>query len=400
MKIKINKSVAVGEIKAPPSKSYAHRLLIGAALANGESKIDGIIDSDDMRATLSCISSLGVKYEKRGEEVSFFGGELTKTHRTFSANESGSTLRFFIPVALALGDSATFIGTERLISRGIEVYEEIFEKQGITVKKSKTEIELNGRLRADTFYVRGNVSSQFISGLIFALPLLDGDSKIVITTELESESYVDITIDAVNQLGIEITRKENEIFVKGNQKYTPKNLSVEADASNAAFLDAFNILDGDVSVLGLNDKTLQPDYIYKSYFERINDTVPTLSLASCPDLGPITFALAALKNGAHFVGTKRLKIKESDRASAMARELEALGGRVTVNENDVIVSKIEGIRENQTLICHNDHRIAMSLACVLSTVGGTLDGCECVKKSYPHFFDDLRQLGIDWEEII
>ena len=400
MKIKINKSVAVGEIKAPPSKSYAHRLLIGAALANGESKIDGIIDSDDMRATLSCISSLGVKYEKKGEEVSFFGGELVSSHRTFSANESGSTLRFFIPIALALGDCATFIGTERLISRGIEVYEEIFEKQGITVKKSKTEIKLNGKLKADTFYVRGNVSSQFISGLIFALPLLDGDSKIVITTELESEAYVDITIDAVNQLGIEITRKENEIFIKGNQKYTPKNLNVEADASNAAFLDAFNILGGDVSVLGLNHKTLQPDYIYKSYFEMINDTVPTLSLASCPDLGPIAFALAALKNGAHFVGTKRLRIKESDRASAMARELEALGGKVTVNENDVAVSKIENIKENQTLLCHNDHRIAMSLACVLSTVGGTLDGCECVKKSYPHFFDDLRQLGIDWEEII
>ena len=400
MKIKINKSLAVGEIKAPPSKSYAHRLLIAAALAKGECKIDGIIDSDDMRATLSCISSLGVKYEKKGEEVSFFGGELVSFHRVFSANESGSTLRFFIPIALALGDSATFIGTERLISRGIEVYEEIFEKQGITVKKSNTEIELNGKLKADTFYVKGNVSSQFISGLIFALPLLDGDSKIVITTELESEAYVDITIDAVKQFGIEISRKENEIFIKGNQKYAPKNLSVEADASNAAFLDAFNILGGDVSVLGLNDKTLQPDYIYKSYFEKINNGTPTLSLASCPDLGPIAFALAALKNGAHFVGTKRLKIKESDRASAMARELEALGGKVTVNENDVTVSKIEGIRENQTLLCHNDHRIAMSLACVLSTVGGTLDGCECVKKSYPHFFDDLRQLGIDWEEII
>ena len=399
MNIKIYKGIAKGAIKAPPSKSYAHRLLIACALANGNGKISGIIDSDDMQATLNCISALGLKYEKKGEEVSFFGGDFINSHRMFNCFESGSTLRFFIPIALALGNEASFVGTPRLISRGIEIYEEIFKKQGILVEKTETSIKLKGKLKPDTFFVKGNVSSQFISGLIFALPLLKGDSKIVITTELESKAYVDITIDAVKKFGIETCHHGNEIFIKGNQKYTPANLTVEGDASNSAFLDAFNILGGDVSVLDINEDTIQPDYIYKRYFKEIEHCTPTISLSDCPDLGPVTFALASLKNGAHFVGTKRLKIKESDRAEAMASELRVLGGEVIVNENDVIVNKINEIKPNATLFCHNDHRIAMSLAIVLTTVGGTLMGCECVKKSYPHFFEDLRTLGIKWEEV-
>jgi 3-phosphoshikimate 1-carboxyvinyltransferase len=399
MKIKINKGKCVGEIKAPPSKSYAHRLLIASALANGKGKIDGIIDSDDMLATLNCISALGLKYEKKGEEVSFFGGEFVCSHRSFNANESGSTLRFFIPIALATGNTATFYGTERLIARGIDIYEEIFLKQGIECTKEKTSIKLNGKLKPDTFYVRGDISSQFISGLIFALPLLSSDSKIVITTKLESESYVDITIDVVKKFGIEILRQGNEILIKGNQKYTPQNLSVEGDASNGAFLDAFNALGGDVSVLGLNKDTLQPDYIYKKYFEKIVNGTPALDLSACPDLGPICFALAAVRGGAKFTGTKRLKIKESDRADAMAKELSKLGGKVDLFEDEAIIYPIKKLNQNITLSCHNDHRIAMALACILTLCGGTLDGCECVKKSYPHFFEDIRKINAWWEEV-
>ena len=238
------------------------------------------------------------------------------------------------------------------------------------------------------------MSSQFISGLIFALPLLSGDSKIVITTELESADYVNLTIDAVRKFGIEVDFRDNEIFIKGNQKYLSQNLTVEGDASNAAFLDAFNILGGDVSVLGLNKDTIQPDFIYKEYFAKINEGTPTLSLASCPDLGPVCMALAALKNGAKFTDTKRLAIKESDRARAMADELTRLGGKVEVYENEVIVHKISNIKNNQELCCHNDHRIAMALAVVLSTCGGTLLECECVNKSYPTFFEDIAGLGI------
>lgn len=399
MNIEIKKGIASGRIKAPPSKSYAHRLLISAALANGKSKISGIINSVDMQATLDCISALGVEYARDGEEVSVLGGKFNNFHRSFNCHESGSTLRFFIPIALALTDNAKFIGAKRLIERGITAYEEIFSKKGITVEKTQNEINLSGRLTAGEYHISGNVSSQFISGLIFALPLLSGDSKIVITTELESEAYVDVTIEAVKCFGIQINRQGNEIFIKGNQSYQPREISVEGDASNSAFLDAFNYLGGDVSVLGINEKTIQPDYVYKSYFEKLNNENPTLSLKNCPDLGPVCFMLAALKNGATFKDTKRLAIKESDRAMAMKEELSKLGARVDVFENEAVVYKTENLKENMELSCHNDHRIAMALAVSLSTLGGTLKDCECVSKSYPHFFEDLKSLGIICKEI-
>lgn len=399
MKIKIYKSIAKGEIKAPPSKSYAHRLLIASALAKGKSEIDGIIDSKDMQATLFCIEALGVKYQKNGEKVSIFGGNFKEKFDNFNCLESGSTLRFFIPIALALGDSATFIGTERLMSRGLEVYDEICEQQGIKVTKDKTSIKYDGKLKPDTFYVRGDISSQFISGLLFALPMLEGNSKIVITTQLESQAYVDITIDALKSFGIEILRNDNEFYIKGSQEYIAKNEVVEADASNSAFLDAFNVLGGEVSVLGLKTDTLQADFIYKKYFKEIEKSYPTIDLSNCPDLAPVCFALASAKNGAHFVGTKRLKIKESDRAEAMASELEKLGAYVKVYENEVIIEKIALHTPSETLCGHNDHRIVMSLAVLLSTLGGEIDGCEAVSKSYPDFFSDISRLGISWEEV-
>lgn len=399
MKIKINKSALAGKIKAPPSKSYAHRLLIGASLAKGKSKIEGISDSDDMKATLSCIKALGVKFQKNGDSVSIIGANFSDNFQKFDCNESGSTLRFFIPIALALGDRAIFVGTERLISRGISVYEEIFEKQGIKIEKSKAQINFTGRLKPGTFYMRGDVSSQFISGMLFALPMLAGDSKIVITTELESESYVDITIDALSKFDVRIERKENTFFIKGNQQFKPVDLMVEGDASNGAFLEAFNILGGDVSVLGINQSTYQGDFVYKKYFDMINSSCPTIDLSNCPDLGPILFALAGAKNGARFVGTKRLKIKESDRAACMAQELEKFGICVDVFENEAVVYPSKITEPTEILFSHNDHRIVMSLVVLSTACGGTINGCEAVNKSYPKFFDDIKSLGASLEEI-
>lgn len=399
MKIKIKKSIAKGRIKAPPSKSYAHRLLIASALSNGESQIEGIIDSKDMQATLSCLGALGVGCSKKGDDVSVFGGNLKEKFDDFNCLESGSTLRFFIPIALALNDSATFVGTERLMSRGLEVYDEICKNQGIKVTKDKTSIKYEGKLMPDTFYVRGDISSQFITGLLFALPMLSDDSKIVVTTKLESEAYVDITIDALKTFGIEIKRSENEFYIRGNQKYKSQNVTVEGDASNSAFLDAFNILGGDVSVLGLKNDTLQADYIYKKHFKELEKSYKTIDLSNTPDLAPICFAIAASKNGAHFVGTKRLKIKESDRAEAMASELRKLGAEIEVYENEVIINPSILHAPTEALYGHNDHRIVMSLAVLLSTLGGTIDGCEAVSKSYPSFFDDIHTLGISFEEV-
>ena len=397
MKITIEKSKLSGSIKAPPSKSYAHRLLIGAALSNGVSKIDGIIDSADMKATLSSLSALGVGYQKNGDSVSIFGGKTAESFGEFNCFESGSTLRFFIPIALALGDKATFVGTEKLMSRGISVYEEIFKNQGIEIIKSADRVSFKGKLKPDTFYMRGDISSQFITGMLFALPLLSADSKIVLTTKLESQSYVNITIDVLSSFGIKIIRNENEFIINGNQKYMPQNLVVEGDASNSAFLDAFNLLDGDVSVFGVNETTIQGDYVYKKHFEAIEKSVPVIDISDCPDLGPILFALAGIKNGARFIGTKRLRIKESDRVSDVSAELSKLGIRVEACENEAVVYPTKSLFASETFYAHNDHRIVMALSVLLTACGGTIDGCEAVSKSYPDFFKDIKTLGANFE---
>jgi len=397
MKVKIEPSIAVGKINAPPSKSYAHRLLICSALAEGKSSVKGVINSKDMEATLNCISALGATFLHENDTVKINGTSGFKPNGEFYCNESGSTIRFFIPIALVNGGINKFYGTERLLSRGFEVYEEICKNQGIRVEKTDKYIEFNGKLKPDTFNVRGDISSQFISGLLFALPLLDGDSVINITTQLESEGYIDITIDALKAFGIEISRENNSFYIKGNQKYQPQDVTVEGDMSNSAFLDAFNLLGGDVSVLGLNINSLQADSVYPQLMVNLKYTTPTIDLSGCPDLAPILFAISAVMNGAEFTGTKRLKIKESDRAAAMAEELYKLGISVSVNENSVIVHKGEPKKPTQMLYGHNDHRIVMALSVICSIYGGEIDGCEAVSKSYPTFFEDIKKLGIKCE---
>lgn len=392
MKVEIEKGRASGKIKAPPSKSYAHRLLICGALAEGNSQIDGVSESVDMKATLECIKALGADFTKNGDTVSINGG-IKEGNRQFHCYESGSTLRFFIPIALLIGDVCTFTGTERLMSRGISVYEEIFKSQGILCAKENDKIVLKGKLHPDVFSLRGDVSSQFISGLLFALPLLNGDSIINITTELESAAYVDITIECLKSFGIEIVRGQNTLYIRGNQKYKACHQVVEGDYSNSAFLDALNLLGGDVSVLGLNEFSFQGDKAYREYFKSLENDTPTLDVSACPDLAPILFALASVKNGATFVGTRRLKIKESDRAAAMKAELEKLGVEVKVFENSVTVSG--GATVPSAELCgHNDHRIVMALSVLLTHFGGVINGCEAVSKSYPGFFEDIAKLGI------
>ena len=254
MEVKIQRAKAIGQISAPPSKSYAHRLLIASALANGKSRIEGIVSSSDMKATINCIRALGVSLEQRDRVVSVNGGIRKGT--SFDCLESGSTLRFFIPISLIFDTECTFFGTERLMSRGLDVYFDLFKEQGIEYKLEKTSLHLKGKLRPAHFKIRGDISSQFITGLLFALPLLDGDSTIEITTRLESEPYVDITLEVLSRFGIEIQRKNNSFYIKGNQSYLPQSTVVEGDASNSAFLDAFNVIGGEVSVLGLNESTI------------------------------------------------------------------------------------------------------------------------------------------------
>lgn len=397
MKIKIEKGLARGKITPPPSKSYAHRQLIASFLSGGKCEIKGISESDDMNATLGCISSLGGIYKKNKDIVTISGYESKGKELSLNCLESGSTIRFFIPISLVFGDTCTFFGSERLLKRGYDVYFDIFEKQGIEYELTDSYLKISGKLRPDTFKVRGDISSQFITGLLFALPMLDGDSIIEITTPLESSGYVDITIDVLKNFGVEILRNENKLFVKGNQKYIVRNSAVEADLSNSAFLDAFNVLGGKVDVLGINDNTLQADYVYKKLFKMLKNDNPKIDLSNCPDLGPIMLALSAYTGGCTFEGTRRLKIKESDRCSAMAMELKKMSIDVDVFDDYCVVNKGELKAPNICLYGHNDHRIVMALSVLLTTVGGEIDGCEAVSKSYPTFFEDLTYLGIKWE---
>ena len=396
MNITIKPSVASGEINAPPSKSCAHRLLICAALANGKSVIENIGINDDINATISCLKELGAKIEINDNKAVVCGIENNSKKEVVNlfCNESGSTLRFLIPLSIIISSTATFNGSDRLLERPQSVYEELFSEMDCYLKKEGESLVSGGELKSGIYKIRGDVSSQFLTGLLFALPLLDGDSEIILTTPLQSSPYVDITIDVLSQFGVKIEKVNNGFYIKGNQQYLPQNLSVEGDWSNSAFLEAFNLIGGNVRLKGMNEESYQGDKVYKKFFRELKDGTPTLDITDYPDLGPVLISCAVLCNGATLTGTKRLKIKESDRGVAMQTELSKFGVKIIVNEDEIIIPKTEIKAPNENLNCHNDHRIAMSLAILCSKVGGPLENAQCVNKSYPEFFDDIKTLGI------
>ena len=411
MRVRFEKSEAKGRVIAPPSKSIAHRLLIACALACGQSEVKGISESEDMLATLDCIKTLGIAVEKDGDVVRIdsyganknriskeSGNEKDDSKRIFNCRESGSTLRFFIPIASVFFEKSTFEGSQRLLERGVGIYEKTLKEHGVSVSVEKNEIDVCGRLVSGAYTLDGNVSSQYVSGLMFALPLLDGDSEIRVKEPVESRAYIDMTIAVLKEVGVDIVEKEkNVFFVKGNQKYRSGKYCVEGDWSNAAMLLALGEIGGNASVCGLDENSVQGDKICKEIFQKLGEKNPVVDLANCPDLAPICFVVAALKNGAKFTGTRRLKIKESDRAEAMAQELEKFGIDVEVYENDVMVHKNE-IKTPCCEICgHNDHRIVMACSVLLSRTGGYINGAEAVKKSFPNFFEKLGELGVKYE---
>ncbi len=401
MTITISPSTAKGEVFAPPSKSMAHRLLICAALCKGTSRVRGISDCEDVRATLGCLASLGIPYEISGDCVTVWGKSTTDITpcAPLYAKESGSTLRFFIPLALLTEKQVIFTAERSLLSRPFGVYESLSKDKGFLFEKGEDSICVKGPLCAGDYRVPGNISSQFISGLLFALPLLHADSRITITTVLESRSYVELTIRALAEFGVCI-RWENEhtLYIPGNQSYQSRDISVEGDYSGAAFLEAMNLFSHEIFVKGLSEDSIQGDKIYRQYFSMLCNGVPTLHIGDCPDLGPILFAVAAAKNGGVFSGTRRLRIKESDRAEAMAEELRKFGAAVTVHDDSVVVFPKDFHAPSQPLCGHNDHRIVMALSVLLTLTGGSITGADAIKKSYPAFFRDLSMLGISITE--
>ena len=312
--------------------------------------------------------------------------------------ESGSTLRFMIPPALT-GGRVRFEGTPRLLERGIGIYEQLLGGKGIEIKKDSGGIEFSGALTAGEHVLRGDVSSQFITGLLFALPLLDGDSVIKILPPVESRAYIDITIAALGSFDIKVTEPEKNTFaVPGGQRYAAGDKTVEGDWSNAAALEAFNLIGGRVNVNGLNENSIQGDRVCLEYFRELTQPGAELDISNCPDLGPVLFALAAaLGNGARFTGTRRLRIKESDRAAVMAQELEAFGIKTELHENSVTIKPGKISKPQRELSSHNDHRIVMALTLLCSITGGVIDGAEAVRKSYPNYFDALKNLGLEAE---
>ncbi|MBQ8497850.1 MAG: 3-phosphoshikimate 1-carboxyvinyltransferase [Clostridia bacterium] len=400
MKVTFTPSHLFGTIKAPPSKSMAHRMLICGGLAHaGTSKIEGISTSDDVKATLRCLQTLGAEYEKNGETVIIGGTDVRKSDPkdALDCHESGSTLRFFLPLCLLSGNEASLKGTQRLLSRPLSVYENICKEQNIAYMQTTDSVSVKGKISAGEYKIPGNISSQFISGLLFALPLCEKDSTINIIPPIESRSYLELTIEALAAFGVKVEWKdERTLFIKGNQVYHPTDVSVEGDYSNAAFFAALGLFGHDVSVTGLSETSRQGDKAYIKCFEQLAKGTPTIHIGDCPDLGPILMAVAAAKNGAVFTGTKRLKIKESDRGTAMAKELAKFGVSVTVHEDSIVVYPMNFHAPTETLYSHNDHRIVMALSTLLCLTGGTIDGAEAVRKSLPEYFDLMKSIGADF----
>ncbi|MBE6585276.1 MAG: 3-phosphoshikimate 1-carboxyvinyltransferase [Ruminococcaceae bacterium] len=391
-----------GVIQAPPSKSMGHRMLICAGLANGQSNVKGISHSEDMLATMTLLNGLGASCARRERDdiVDVKGIDPLKAApcEPLNCRECGSTLRFFIPICLLSDKSVTLTGSFRLFERPLSVYADLCSDLGLTFDLDKTtpKLTLKGPLRGGCFTLRGDVSSQFITGLLFALPLCAEDSILTILPPLESRPYLDLTLSALALYGIEAEWQDAlTLRIPGRQTYKATAAVVEGDYSNAAFFHALAVLGHHVTVMGLNPDSLQGDRVYRDFYPQLATGRPTVDISDCPDLGPILMAVASAMQGATFTGTRRLRIKESDRAAAMAEELAKFGVSVIVEEDTVTVNPVDFHAPAEFLDGHNDHRIVMALSTLLTLTGGTLRGAEAVNKSLPDYFDLLGSLGAD-----
>ncbi len=393
MKAIFEKSRLSGSVKAPPSKSMAHRLIIASSLSGGESEIFGIEYSDDIEATLDCAEALGAAVSRREGSVKISGAEFLRAVRSpLCCRESGSTLRFFIPLAMMTGQRVTLCGSDRLMARPLSVYAEIANENSILFDKKGNCITVLGKLPNKKYTIDGSISSQFITGLLFALSSMGG-GEVHVIPPFESRPYVELTAAALRLFGAETDVSGCDVFVRTGGLMHAWSGEVEGDFSNAAFLDAFNLLGGDVRVLGLPESSAQGDAAYREYFRQLSGGTPKIDLADTPDLAPILFALAACMHGAVFTGTRRLAAKESDRGAAMAEELLKFGVRVTLGENEISVPG-GGIKApGCPIFGHGDHRVVMACSTLLTLTGGELVGCEAVNKSYPSYFGAVGSLG-------
>ncbi|MCL2617301.1 MAG: 3-phosphoshikimate 1-carboxyvinyltransferase [Defluviitaleaceae bacterium] len=413
----INKFPA-GVVNIPPSKSQAHRAIICALLSCGGSRIENVELSRDIAATLRAVEALGASWKRVGHTV-----EITGTWGAFpngaaepiliNCGESGSTLRFLLPVAAALGVSATFVGEGRLMRRPLEPYEQVFAQNGAALQLSPDGVKISGKLAAGTYRLDGKVSSQFVSGLLLALPLLDGDSTIVIENELESRAYVDMTIDTCAKFSVSLKRDSyREFYIKGGQAYYPARIRVEGDYSQAAYFLAAGALGADVACAGLPPDSLQGDREILNILRRMGAEITQtaggvlkarvgrlcavdIDVSQIPDLAPPVAALMCLADGKSSIyGAARLRLKESDRLRAIAQTLGALGAGIIEVSGGLTIQGKPSLCGGQ-VGSHNDHRIAMMVAVAAVRCEGevTLTGWQCVDKSYPGYWYDWEAVG-------
>lgn len=397
MNIKINPTKLKGYVNVPASKSIAHRMLICSALANGKSIIGNINYSKDIDATINAMKALGAEIftDKNNAEIN--GIVHIPEKSVIDCNESGSTLRFIIPVATALGIKTEFHGRGRLPQRPIDIYTRELSKHGITFDYNNTmPFTVSGQLSNGIYEIEGNVSSQFITGLLFALPLLNGDSEIVMTSHLESQPYVDITIDVLKKFGIIIEETKKGFHVKGSQTYKAYRGNVEGDFSQASFFYVANSLGSSITLGNLNTNSVQGD---KKIIEIINQTEQNgffnADCSDIPDLVPVLAVLASFgKKTSTIYNAERLKIKESNRLETTAELINNLGGDVKITDDGLIIRPTNNMHGG-TIESFGDHRIVMAGAVMATALKEELiiNGAEAVTKSYPDFFEDYKKLG-------
>ena len=408
MNLTITPTKLHGAITPPPSKSQAHRLLIAAALSEGVSVITGLGNSQDIAATRRCLTALGAGIEDLEEntvQVRGLGGAIAAAGPApiLDCGESGSTLRFLIPVALAVRGGGRFTGHGRLMERPLKPYEELFRERGVAWEPRDGVLHLDrGRghdaraLDPGEYRLPGNVSSQFFTGLLFVLPLLDGESVLVPTTPLESRDYLEMTRQVQALAGVRSQWRGDALFIPGDQRYQPFTASVEADWSQAAFWYAASFLGGEVDVLGLDPNSAQGDLVVSELYWRLaRPGEAEIDVSGCPDLLPPLAVMAAARRGVtHFTHAARLRMKESDRLRTTAAMLTALGGQAEEGPDYLTVTG-QPTLAGGTVDSANDHRIAMAAAAAAARCTGpvTVLGAECVAKSYPAFWEDYRKLG-------
>lgn len=414
MEVRCTPRTLSGTVRAISSKSDAHRLLICSALADKPTKIHCNVLSKDISATISCLKAIGVKIETNGETITVTPTEFQKTAE-LDCGESGSTLRFLMPIVSALGINAKISAHGRLPERPLSPLKEEMERHGASFETgSEFPLNLSGQLTSGEYELAGNISSQFISGLLFALPILDGDSKITLIPPIESKSYLDITLSALRKFGIDVQKENNVYIIKGNQKYRSSDeVTVDGDWSNSAFfLSAGAVSKDGVTVTGLDVNSPQGDKKILEILKRMDaeitidgDSVTVkrkklfgtiVNASDIPDLVPIISVVGALcdKGVTHIENAQRLRLKESDRLKAMDELLtkvnaavsETDDGMIVWGENDLIGGRVEG---------YNDHRIVMAAAILSCGCALPIDiiGAEAVEKSYPSFFEDFNKLG-------